>query len=332
MRKRSAFTLIELLVVIAIIAVLIGLLLPAVQKVREAANRMSCTNNLKQLGLASHNYHDTNNQFPPGVNLDPTTFPKLQPGVPAIPPIVVPNQSFSLLEALLPFIEQDNIYKQLNLGIVAPSTKAANSQYNPGNCDTPTAPGATVVKTYQCPSDVFTQGRQIQYVTGGKTYYLGANSYGGCAGIVSFWSDSMDQKGLFYPNSSVRIADILDGTSNTIAFGERFHKDDNFDVVYAPKNTPYGRYTGWAWANYLPGFDYLFGAVQGINWPFPPVTSDPGFVYEDIKMATFSSGHSGGANFCMADGSVRFISQTVDLQTVLQPLCTRAGGEILPTF
>jgi len=330
--RRRGFTLIELLVVIAIIAILIGLLLPAVQKAREAANRMSCTNNLKQLGLASHNYHDTYGRFMPGVNVDPTTFPKPQPGVPAIPPMPAPGLSFSMLEAVLPFIEQDNIYKQLNLTIVAPSTKATNSQYNPGNCDAPGTPGSTVIKTYICPSDVFTQGQQIQYVTGGKTYYLGGNSYGGCAGIVSFWSDSMDQKGIFFPNSQIKIADIIDGTSNTLMFGERFHKDDNFDAVYAPKGTPFGRYTGWAWANYLPGFDYLFGSCVPINWQFPPVASDPGFVYEDQKMCSFSSGHVGGANFCMGDGSVRFISQTVDLATVLQPLCTRAGGEVINAF
>src|SRR5437899_7010478 len=114
---RQAFTLIELLVVIAIIGVLLGLLLPAVQKVREAANRMSCTNNLKQLGLAAHNYHGVYNAFPPGTNL-PTVSGKATNGTQfTSPPPPVPGKAFSFFEALLTYLEQDNIYRNLDLTV-----------------------------------------------------------------------------------------------------------------------------------------------------------------------------------------------------------------------
>src|SRR5205807_1743462 len=114
-RQRLAFTLIELLVVIAIIAVLIGLLLPAVQKVREAASRMSCSNNLKQLALAAHNYQSAFGKFPPGTNLSPTPFPYKTGTMTSFAPAPVNGKAFSFFEALLPFVEQDNIYKALNL-------------------------------------------------------------------------------------------------------------------------------------------------------------------------------------------------------------------------
>jgi prepilin-type N-terminal cleavage/methylation domain-containing protein/prepilin-type processing-associated H-X9-DG protein len=315
--RRKGFTLIELLVVIAIIAILIGLLLPAVQKVREAAARMQCSNNLKQLGIAAHNYHGVYNRFPSGMNL-PAGY-KYADGTIA-PPAPIPGQAISLFEALLPFIEQDNIYKAMNF------TGASNSQYNPGNCDSPTAPGATQIKTLLCPSDPTT--KQTTWVTGGKTFYFGANSYGGNAGIRSFFSDSMTRDGVFYINSSVSFASITDGTSNTFLFGERNRIDPTYDRIYGGSFA--GR-SGWAWANNLPGFDYLFGAVRPLNWVMPPtLLADPGFFYEDDRFSTYGSHHTNGANFCLADGSVRFLSNSVNLVT-LQWMCTIAGGEVVDT-
>src|SRR5207253_1408600 len=166
---RPGFTLIELLVVIAIISVLIGLLLPAVQKVREAANRMSCTNNLKQISLAAHNFHDSYARFPSGINVPVGTangmlFPTnifYTSGTFKDPP--VPGQFIGLFEALLPYIEQDNLQKNLNLNA---------NQY--ANCLGPTSIGAQVIKILICPTDNILNP-VTTFTTGGNTYYFGMN-------------------------------------------------------------------------------------------------------------------------------------------------------------
>jgi prepilin-type N-terminal cleavage/methylation domain-containing protein/prepilin-type processing-associated H-X9-DG protein len=322
MVRRTAFTLIELLVVIAIIAVLIGLLLPAVQKVREAAARMSCSNNLKQLGLAAHNYHSTFNVLPPGVNLPNFASPPAGVG-----PAPVANQTFNFLEALLPSLEQNNIYSKMNFQ--APNNLASptkwDSQYNVGNCDVAGAPGSTVVKTFLCPSDTGIQ--QTTWTNKGILYTFGANSYGGNAGTISFYVSSMTNDGIFYINSKVTLPGITDGTSNTIMFGERKRKDDVYNAIY----DDFQNRSGWAWANSLPGFDYLFGTQVPINWLMPPsaiANKDAGFVFEDERFNAYGSFHTGGANFCFADGSVRFLPDSTPL-TVLQPLGTRSGGEVI---
>jgi prepilin-type processing-associated H-X9-DG protein len=171
---------------------------------------------------------------------------------------------------------------------------------------------------------------QTTYTTGGKTYYFGANTYGGNAGVISFYTDAMDQTGIFYINSSVTITSITDGTSNTFMFGERLRVDKTYDRIYGGGNAgAFAQRSGWAWANSLPGFDYLFGAAQPINWVMPTnLNADPGFIYEDMRFSCYGSNHTNGANFCFADGSVRFLSQSTPL-TTLQQLSTRAGGEVV---
>jgi len=328
MNRRSGFTLIELLVVIAIIAVLIGLLVPAVQKVREAANRMSCQNNMKQLGLAAQNYQGALGNFPPGWQLPipgPTTgnvwsnWTYAQTQLRADPPYPGVARFTNVLIELMPYIEQENLAKNWDYTTLSRNLGPAGSI------------ASQVVKIFICPSSPL--GSQTQATVSGNVY--GLNSYGGVAGRFSFraYNGSTHQitnDGIFYINSRIKVADILDGTSNTIMFGERLHRDKNFDRMYT--NFPIIGWSGWAWCDQPNAIgDYLVGAAQRINWLIPDnatganSSSNP---WVQQRLSTMGSGHTGGANCVFADGSVRFVKETLDL-TSLQGLVTRAGGEIV---
>ncbi|MBM3979507.1 MAG: DUF1559 domain-containing protein [Planctomycetes bacterium] len=222
-RTKRGFTLIELLVVIAIIAILIGLLLPAVQKVREAAARMSCTNNLKQIGLAAHNYESANGFLPPGVNNN------------AMSP--VPNSSNSASPGyggsmagthtyLLPFVEQDNVFRLIPTGaFTLPST----GSYYPGGTAT-----QAKIKYFVCPSTtvaegvptlgtfaffVYYNGSMTGYYFSGNTPY-GRTTYASNAGYLGNMPNNIAFQGPYGVNTRTKLTDIGDGTSNTAAFGE----------------------------------------------------------------------------------------------------------------
>ena len=301
-----------MLVVIAIIAILIGLLLPAVQKIREAANRMKCSNNLKQIGLAAHNYESTYGRFPPGLNLPISTqsgavFPTntlYTSGKIHIGPD--PNLFYSWCEAIMPFVEQDNLQKKLDL-----------TQREYANCLGQTSTGAQVVNIYLCPTD-YLPNKVIIY---SSKYFFGMNSYLANGGTRSWYISSMTTDGVFYINSQTAIADVTDGTSNTFLFGERYHRDKVYPAI--------ANIGGWAWANYNAPQDCIGSTPVPVNYILPPGTTIAVPAYpEDDRIACFGSGHPGGANFCFADGSVRFITLVSNGQLpILQALFTKDAGE-----
>jgi prepilin-type N-terminal cleavage/methylation domain-containing protein/prepilin-type processing-associated H-X9-DG protein len=300
---RVGFTLIELLVVIAIIAVLIGLLLPAVQKVREAANRAQCLNNLKQIALAAHNHHDARGKFPIGVHYAVDVGGRLTDGT-------------NLWVELLPYFEQDNLYKKWdyndNRNNLAGGTNATTAQ---------------IIKILICPSDPLPEPVAQLPLQG----FYGLSTYGGNAGerSVATASSPPTLDGIFFLDRSVRLADITDGTSNTFLFGERFTVDPEFDSrtsVVWPGTGPLWRWGRWA--NVLsPGASasVTLSTPVPINYRVPPGTDLPAF---RDRVCAFGSGHPGGANFAFADGSVRFVSESTPLST-LQAMSTRAGGEVV---
>ncbi len=317
MRRRAGFTLIELLVVIAIIAILIGLLLPAVQKVREAAARTKCANNLKQIALSSHNYHSEYGRLPSALNY---------PGLTGWPQAPIVSMFINLHEQLLPYNEQGAVYEALQSG--GPNgwnlTNADNQYANTTGLG---APGSTVLPYLICPSDG-SMPSPAEQIYGGA-YLFGLSSYAGNAGTystsVTYNSTLTNPKklwGPFFINSSVRLADFADGTSNTLLFGERsqlnLNESGNSAQVIG----------GWAWVNSFSMEDMTMNTSGIINGSNPAVSGTmEGITIHDAN--PFGSQHNGGqgANFAFGDGSVKFILKTVDLATVFQPLSTYEGGE-----
>src|SRR5262249_20854165 len=313
-RRRRGFTLIELLVVIAIIAILIGLLLPAVQKVRAAAARAQCLNNLKQIALAAHNYHGDHGQFPVGARL----------------PVYVgdrPTGGTDLWVELLPYFEQDNLHKKWD--------NDDNRNNVAGGSD---ATQAQVIKILVCPSDPLPES-VVQFTAAFGSAappsppcswgFYGMSSYGGNAGQRSVLSSRMTRDGIFFIDSRVGLADITDGTSNTLLFGERFHRDPDYDRQQPdvwPGTSPLASIGKWGYvADVRANANVTLSTPVPINYRVPP---GGGFSTLEDRNCAFGSGHPGGANFAFADGSVRFLSESTPLPT-LQALSTRGGGEVV---
>src|SRR5262245_25861669 len=286
-RRPPAFTLIELLVVIAIIAVLIGLLLPAVQKVREAANRMSCTNNLKQIGLGLHNYHDAHSHFPPGGTTSR-------------------NQGLGFLVIILPYLEQSNLHGLFDFGQDSLS-------------DNNVRLGFSKAPLYLCPSRVrLLSEASFEYVGGEKpfsTHYYG-NMGPKIAGSDRYRVDyptgatqgGWAQQGILGKDTRVRIGEITDGTSNTFLAGEISFDKPGFRM-----------WTRGCWTNSgLP-----CSSCRNVTYAINSTGYNGSNNYNDVS---FGSRHPGGANFLFADGAVRFVRESVPMPVYLAT-ASRDGGE-----
>ena len=301
-KKRLGFTLIELLVVIAIIAILIALLLPAVQQAREAARRSTCKNNLKQIGLALHNYHDTHRCFPPGWVKDDraTTIEYGDPNT------VGSAGGYAWAVFILPFIDETAVYN--NLGLDNHSYAAMPNGVD-GSTNTREAAAATLLDSYFCPSDAspdrskIYKDRQATPFGYPKSNYAavnGANASGASpnifSGNVSDTLTGASLTGIFGKNSRTRMRDIIDGTSNTFMVGERDMTDNSGAVWICPVHDAVNSGAG--------------RAVTGVCDPHAKLNSA---TTTTTAPHAFSSMHEGGAHFVLADGSVRFISENIDV-------------------
>lgn len=313
-KKRHGFTLIELLVVIAIIAILIALLLPAVQQAREAARRSTCKNNMKQIGLALHNYHDSHRVFPfatvCGVNVSAATGQNTA------------RQSW--FHMILPYVDQAPLYDKLKAGFEAGTVS-----------DFASHPQRSVkVPVFMCPSDP--NSGKIGSLK--DTFY---SNYLLCSGSTTQGADGTFPRlnGLFFNISRIKIRDVTDGTSNTIAAGEINLVPDVAGAGPTADCLTIGDLRGRIWGTKYVGGG-TFTTLQGPNSAVPDtVTYGYSREYAPISNSCSSgdnavyarSRHVGGAHFLLADGAVRFISENVDTAT-FRNLGTRAGGEVIGEF
>ncbi len=327
--KRRGFTLIELLVVIAIIAILIGMLIPAVQKVREAAARMSCQNNLKQIALANANFESSNQRFPSGFNdvvkngsNGGDMFTTNQIITKGQAPLTEPDPGkyYGWTTALLPYMEQGNTYNAM--ASLSNNFTSTSRQYAYTN--SPTAPGAQVISILRCPAEPWSQ-TTTTYTTGGNSYTFGLTSYGAVQGTQDDYYGDVKYPfdGVFYPNSTTTIAGVTDGLSNTIFFAERTYTYPNPSAQAAIRAAGIG---GLAWCTFNSMEDIILSSNVPINYSG---CLDAPFC--DDRISAMWSQHSGGGNVAFGDGSVHFLTLTSNSQLpILQELTTRASGNVVP--
>ena len=290
--SRRGFTLIELLVVIAIVAVLIALLLPAVQQAREAARRSQCQNNLKQIGLALHNYHDTNQCFPPGWI-----------GITANQPDVNGLNGWGWASKLLHKMDQQALYHQINfkLGITDPANAAILTN---------------VLPMFRCPSDPSSNLWVLKDDMGNPVATLPTANYAG-----NFGSGGLDDceitplgttclgNGVMMHNRAIRLRDITDGTSTTLMIGEHKTRED----------------LDWhsTWTGVVAGGEEPYQRILGVTDHVP---NSPANHIDD-----FASHHTTGSFFLMGDGHVKLITSNID-ESVYKKLATRGGNEVVGDF
>jgi prepilin-type N-terminal cleavage/methylation domain-containing protein len=343
--KSSGFTLVELLVVIAIIGILVGLLLPAVQAAREAARRMSCSNNVKQLALACHNHHDVHKKFPYGILRNDGAFPHPDTGKTGTPNPV--SRRYPLMYQLLPFMEQTPLWETYDQWVFNNNRK----EKLPDGTLGPDWVGnfflKQVVPTMVCPSNPGGLLNESVDPASSGQYFRG--HYYGCAGRRSYPRGNMTftrpslfnpfyptipnpgaggtlSDGLFTRCKRFGFSDCTDGSSNTLLLGERRFQDQVFDSSPIVGD----RIRDWGWLWFGGEGDAHLGTSVPINFVLPrDFDTLSGGIQQtlfDDRINAFGSMHTGGANFGIADGSVQFISQSIDMATFMA-LGSRAGGE-----
>ncbi|MCC9608668.1 DUF1559 domain-containing protein [Blastopirellula sp. JC732] len=307
MKRNHGFTLVELLVVIAIIGVLIALLLPAVQQAREAARRMQCSNNLKQLGLAFHNYHDTYGKFMPGGLTPNVTYP------------------LGWVPRLFPFFEQGTRYDAMEA--LYPAYMMNRSPYRSHD---QTNPIFGPVPSLSCPSSPLGDTASDHAVTSffPNTQIQGALHYRGNGGSVDVdivpattsGRDPYVKSGIFYPESKVRFGDIVDGTTNTILLGE----SSSTKGWTTSQAQGFGGIKPWVWGYYrYSATEWLMIDHKMVQFP---INYSGSFTNSNTP---FTSYHPGGAMFANCDGSVVFLAETMNLD-ILKAMATRKNGEVVP--